>query len=420
MCDYLPEELILSHHVTDIAAGEVVEDIRQDKIKDVYHRQSIKDILKQLKQREDLPWEIHRLQIQAGEEFAAINRLHKAYTERQTHARRRPAVPAPIGPNVVNDFMVVPNARLSFAAQSPGVDFTFSGTHTTYKKMLQIAGFTANTGATGAGVTVAIIDSGIEQASRLAVSKRCNVLDTGAPQTVDDHLGHGTTIASIVADVAPGAKLWIYKVADAGHSLNEFDCLVGLAGARTANVVNLSLCFGLPDRHCNICGRQTQYARSTVFANTLAYVLTDPKTVVVAAAGNEGMQELRYPARLPESIAVGSIDSARQLSGFSNYGTTAHGGTKHPHFYLLPGGQAAKGATTATETVGVTKTPHVPRWGTSFSAAYATGAIALMLSSKSPTPSRATLLSHLQRHADSAGYNGQAHGNGLLQVTAIP
>ena len=51
---------------------------------------------------------------------------------------------------------------------------------------------------------------------------------------------------------------------------------------------------------------------------------------------------------------------------------------------------------------------------------YASGAIALMLSSKSPTPSRATLLAHLQQHADDSGYSVPDHGNGLLQLAAMP
>lgn len=42
--------------------------------------------------------------------------------------------------------------------------------------------------------------------------------------------------------------------------------------------------------------------------------------VLVAAAGNSGVEEKYYPAALPDVIAVGSVDKLNRRSGFSTYG----------------------------------------------------------------------------------------------------
>src|SRR5699024_7397187 len=43
-------------------------------------------------------------------------------------------------------------------------------------------------------------------------------------------------------------------------------------------------------------------------------------TIVVAASGDEGVENVSYPAAYDDAIAVGSVDSSEQRSDFSNYG----------------------------------------------------------------------------------------------------
>jgi subtilisin family serine protease len=43
--------------------------------------------------------------------------------------------------------------------------------------------------------------------------------------------------------------------------------------------------------------------------------------MLIAAAGNDASGNLRYPARYPSVIAVGSTNSLDQRSSFSNHGT---------------------------------------------------------------------------------------------------
>ncbi|WP_437534910.1 S8/S53 family peptidase [Sorangium sp. So ce726] len=418
MCDFVEGQLILSHHVTDHVAAELVKEIRKDLIPRVRHLASMKERLEQLQVHEDLPWEIHLIGVPLGEEIWKINLLHKLYTERSARSRLHAPHLASSDSATTDDFIVLPNSRLSFTS----VDFTFSASHSKYTRMIGSSGFGAGTGA---GVSVAIIDSGIESGTHFNVTKSLNVFDVTKNTDVADERGHGTILASIVHDLAPDADLWIYKIAGKGSQINEWDVLTALAAAKNANVINMSLGFGLRDRICGACGRQTQSARSAVFENVLTYVLQNEYVVVVAAAGNDGRRELRFPSRFDEVVAVGSIDSSSTLSNFSNYGAVNADGGTHSHLYLVPGGQTQVGASppTATETVGTTKNPPADQWGTSFSTAYASGAIALMFSSKYPMPKRNSVLTHLQLNADTAsivGYSIGDHGHGILKVAAIP
>ena len=45
-----------------------------------------------------------------------------------------------------------------------------------------------------------------------------------------------------------------------------------------------------------------------------------PEPVIVAAAGNLSRNELSFPARFAEVLAISSITSKREPSSFSNYG----------------------------------------------------------------------------------------------------
>lgn len=109
-------------------------------------------------------------------------------------------------------------------------------------------------GATGAGVRVAIIDSGVEAdhpalegcvdrdgGVALALSTEGEVVETPGPH--DDAFGHGTACAGIVHGLAPGARITSVRVLGAGLSGRSEVFLHGLAWAiaRRFDVINLSL-----------------------------------------------------------------------------------------------------------------------------------------------------------------------------------
>jgi subtilisin family serine protease len=117
--------------------------------------------------------------------------------------------------------------------------------------------------------------------------------------------------------------------------------------------------------------------------------------VCIASVGNDGQQEMVYPAGLNNVIGVASTSNGDTLSSFSNYG-------QPPVWIAAPG----EGIIT-TYPYGT----YAAGWGTSFSAPFVTGTVALLrgLSANINQSSAASAISH-------AVYISPALGNGRLDV----
>jgi serine protease len=139
---------------------------------------------------------------------------------------------------------------------------------------------------------------------------------TGDEHANDDE-GHGTNVASIVAEgtnnnegyagFAFDCALMPVKALDATGSGFFFQIADGVdfAVANGAKVVNLSLGGDV----------ESETMRRSVDSAVAAGV------VVVAAAGNESAGSLSFPASLPNVIAVGATDTRKQLTWYSNFGS---------------------------------------------------------------------------------------------------
>lgn len=172
-----------------------------------------------------------------------------------------------------------------------------------------------------AGVTVAIIDSGIdiyheEFTGRISVLSYNTVTDqTGLAAVIDDR-GHGTMVAGIIgaikdnsegiAGIAQNVKLLVIKANNPGEGeFQDSSIIEGIYYAVDfgADIINLSL--------------GGSYANPLTKA-AIAYAL-DRGVIVVAASGNDGTDELVYPASFPDVISVSAVSSDRTISDFSNY-----------------------------------------------------------------------------------------------------
>jgi serine protease AprX len=192
--------------------------------------------------------------------------------------------------------------------------------------------------ATGRGVTVALMDTGIAEHRDLdgSVVARMDFVNDGA--TLLDPSGHGTFIAGLIAahgetfrGVAPDAKLVSLRVLDqkgkgSMHAvLAAFDWLLRNRTAMHINVLNLS--FGAPQR-------------SSYHRELLAGVVESAwfsGVTVVSAAGNEGPapKTIAMPGADPFVITVGSFADQGTLalhddreSDFSSRGPTRDGFAK--------------------------------------------------------------------------------------------
>jgi subtilisin family serine protease len=169
----------------------------------------------------------------------------------------------------------------------------------------------------GAGVTVAVLDTGAEPVpalSRQLLPGWNYVADTGdtgdlATAAGSAAVGHGTFVSGLVALVAPQARILPEKVLDSegyGTSYGVSQAILD-ATAAGAKVINLSFGTGAqpPSKLLQQAIQQAQQAG----------------VVVVAAAGNEGNALQEFPAGWPQVLSVAALDQTDgALTSFSDFG----------------------------------------------------------------------------------------------------
>ena len=176
-----------------------------------------------------------------------------------------------------------------------------------------------------AGVTVAVIDSGIDYTHPDLAPNYDGGYDfvNHDSNPMDDH-GHGTHVAGTIAaalnnltgspaaaegvvGVAPRARIRAYKVCRPDGSCDDFAIQQAIAQAITdgARVINMSL-------------GETAYSQSLDDAVQDAW---NAGLVIVAGAGNNGTTAPFYPAALTNVISVAAFDEDHRRPSFSNYGS---------------------------------------------------------------------------------------------------
>ena len=183
-------------------------------------------------------------------------------------------------------------------------------------------------GARGAGVTVAVVDSGIARSHPEFAGKVLpgggdfvGSADGGCPGPEDEN-GHGTHVSGILAavtgnatggaGVAPDAVIVAERVADVEGVYQDADLVEGVdAAVRSgARVINLSVGAGTSQ---TLAGPQLAPAVEASVARAVA-----AGVVVVAAAGNLSQPLCTYPASVRGVICVAATDRNEQPSFFSN------------------------------------------------------------------------------------------------------
>ncbi len=169
----------------------------------------------------------------------------------------------------------------------------------------------------GAGVVVAVVDTGVDPSH----PELCGRVLPGRDLVDDDEdprdeNGHGTSVAGVIAaagdnglgiaGLAWRAEILPVRVLDSRGQGYYSDVIAGIRYAvdRGARVINLSLGGGSYSRALQ---EAVDYARGK-------------GSVLVAAAGNEGLDRLYYPAGCQGVISVGAADRDDRPASFSNRG----------------------------------------------------------------------------------------------------
>lgn len=256
----------------------------------------------------------------------------------------------------------------------------------------------------GAGVKVAIIDTGIDlDHPDLAVAGDVTFVD-GTTTGGDDH-GHGTHCAGIIAaldndtgvvGVAPEALIYAVKVLNSDGSGYLSDVAAGIEWAIDNEMDIISMSLG------------TNYNYQTL--STVCEKANAAGIVVVAAAGNDYRRRLSrelntvdYPARYDSVIAVGATDSADKKASWSSTGPALE----------LAGPGVAVYSTYWDDT-------YDTRSGTSMACPHAAGMAALVLAGE-PQLTNDAVRARLQETAEDLGGTGwdQWYGYGLVNAAAV-
>lgn len=418
MCDTIAGELLVCFHEADTAAKGLMEGIYGGKIShvSVIEELSYRIDKARLPTRKGLHFKFYRLKVPIGQEVFKINYLHFYYKHAVLDALGKGQMDLDVLSRSDSHLQVVPHSILSINCATPGppaVGFSFTQTHDSYKNMLGWS--TSKIGCVRKRLL--ILDTGLDSSAVFNVVDQRNFIDYTKLTDITDDNGHGTAVVSVINDLFPSADFVIYKVADANGRASEWDTLAALAADSDADLANISLAFGLPNRICPFCGRESHSSRSAVFENMIGQLEEAADgPLLVAAAGNDGLNELSYPARFDKVIAVASVNLGKQLSAFTNRAAIDQVGSRHYNVFVLPGGEKLQAAA-PTEYIGTSSTGE-KYYGTSFSAAYASGIIAgLWSQSFNIGKDRAQLLDHLRKNADSnlPNYNYSTHGNGMMR-----
>jgi serine protease AprX len=296
-------------------------------------------------------------------------------------------------------------AALPGITVSPDLSITIGSTavstepHTPTDAFLTQTGATqlAAQGDTGQGVTVAVLDTGIDKLPDFSGRLIGGVDLSGGGNPFHDAYGHGTFVAGLIAGdgassggeyagEAPGAKLVSIKVAGANGITSLATVISGLqwaiANQRKYKIEVLNISLGVQPTGSTVLDPLDQAVEAAWNAGI----------AVVVSAGNAGPFNgtILSPGDDPLVITVGALDdmaslsiSGDEMTNFSSAGPTSPDGWVKPD--LVTSGRsivslAAPGSTVdqgfPSARIG---TGNFVGSGTSFSAAITSGAAALVL-----------------------------------------
>ncbi|MHA1380068.1 MAG: S8 family peptidase [Candidatus Helarchaeota archaeon] len=248
--------------------------------------------------------------------------------------------------------------------------------------------------------------------------------------TVEDGNGHGTHCAGIIAavmnnsigvvGVAPEAKVMPYKVLDVfgrgnlSYLRQAIDDIVtnyppNRPDGKGVNIISMSLGVDIPNWDDLSPGDKAIMNNLNQSINNAAAA----GIVLLAAAGNDAIGRVLYPAKFPNVIAIAATNVFQERASYSNWGPEIE--------YCAPGGDYYLGLIL----VGVLSTypddTYTHMAGTSMATPVAAGVVALLMSNATKYNYTMTIndvkgnLTAKAKDLGTAGWD-QEYGNGMVQI----
>jgi subtilisin family serine protease len=273
-------------------------------------------------------------------------------------------------------------------------------------------------GLTGEGVSVAVLDTGIDSDHPDLAGEVVAEENFSASDTVDDRFGHGTHVAAIAAGtgttaegarqgVAPDAKLLNGKVLDDNGFGFESDVIGALEwGAAQADVVNIS------------AGALVLDAENDPFAQAVDRLSEEHDTLFVVAAGNSGpiSTSVDTPGIADRALTVGAVDVEDALAEFSSRGPVPGSFALKPEV-VAPGVDIVAARAADTELGDPVDADYTTLSGTSMATPHVAGAAAI-LAGQHPDWGAEELKTALIGSTDAVEGAGYGVGAGRLDIGA--
>jgi subtilisin family serine protease len=280
---------------------------------------------------------------------------------------------------------------------TPDAKTILEGDLTDYQWMLgAVNAPQAWTESTGAGTTIAILDTGVDASHpdlvgrvvpggvvKVADDGTTSVVDATVDRTSNDWYGHGTHVAGIAAGdadgngitgIAPDAQIMPVMLLTHRSSwlgpaefLDSVSQGIDFAVAHGAGVLNLSL--GAPSSHLSGDSSNDEYRAALARVCTSVADATAAGSVVVVSSGNAGdwIDYQSAPASCPGAVSVAAVGADLHRTYWSTFDPTV--AIAAPGLDVLSGDSAAANLTPAD---------HILESGTSMSAPVVTGVAALI------------------------------------------
>lgn len=261
-------------------------------------------------------------------------------------------------------------------------------------------------GFDGAGVTVALIDTGVysrhEEFRNGNVLPAVNMLRFGRFEAAEDGNGHGTFIAGMLG-AARGNGVGVAGMVD-GAAILPFKCFTRDNGTDLDYVVR-AVYSAVDDYGCDVINISLGIDEDVDALRLAVEHAVKAGSIVVAAVGNDGGRALNYPAAYDGVVGVGSVDGENNVSAFSQRNGSV--------FVTAPG----EGLISA----GVQSPRAYVEWdGTSFACVHVT-ALAAVAKQYDRSVDAARFMALLRQSAVDLGPEGydEDYGWGLVSASAF-